>query len=169
VSTTNWRDSSTSTTTSTTTTTSNTIPEKLVDIDVIVIPVLLSDTYQVQDTRAFWNNINNNNVMLQEGDRNFDIMARANEILSFPTTSNARAKKMWTEYLESELTTAKGQGFNVLETGVTLTVKKNGRILRRATGLPPWGDLIATMEVMDGSQFGMPGDFQKYTGPPSIK
>jgi hypothetical protein len=133
----------------------NSIPEKLIDSDVIVVPVLLSETNQVQDTKAFWNN-----VVAEEGDRNFDL-SRANQVVSFPTGP----KTMWTEYLESEMTTAKGQGFDVLETGITLTVKKNGRILRRATGLPPWFDLISTMEVMDGSRFGMPGDSQKYGGP----
>jgi hypothetical protein len=132
----------------------NSLPEKLIDSDVIVVPVLLSESNQVQDTKAFWNN-----VQAEEGDRNLDI-SRANELVSFPTGAN----KMWTEYLQSELTTAKGQGFDVLETGITLIVKKNGRILRRATGLPPWGDLIDNLEVMDGSRFGMPGDSKKYGG-----
>jgi len=33
-------------------------------------------------------------------------------------------------------------GFDVLSKGITITVKKNGRILRRATGLPPFGDFM---------------------------
>ena len=70
----------------------------------------------------------------------------------------------WETYLKSEIETAQGQGFDVLQKGVTIIVKKNGRILRRATGLPPWGDLIATMEVADGSRFGMPGDSERYGG-----
>jgi hypothetical protein len=64
--------------------------------------------------------------------------------------------------LESELATLKKQGFDPVTKGFTITVKKNGRILRRASGLPPWDALIGTMEVMDGSKFGMPGDSDKY-------
>ena len=70
----------------------------------------------------------------------------------------------WEEYLKSEIQTALDQGFDVLEKGFTITVKKNGRILRRATGMPQWGNLIGSMEVMDGSKFGMPGDSEKYGG-----
>lgn len=49
-----------------------------------------------------------------------------------------------------------------MEKGVNIIVKKNGKILRRSTGLPKWADLIQAMEVMDGSKFGMPGDSEKY-------
>lgn len=43
-----------------------------------------------------------------------------------------------------------------------IVIKKNGRILRRTTGQPPWRELIGTMDVMDGNKFGMPGDSAKY-------
>lgn len=138
----------------------NIIPEKLVEVDVIVVPVLLEavDDGKVvaRDTRSFW----------KEGiqpdpevDKNFDI-TRADPVIAFPIGNN-----QWSEYLESEIETAAGQGFDVLEKGITLTVKKNGRILRRATGQPPFPDLIGTMEVMDGGRFGMPGDSERYGGP----
>merc|ERR1712157_637309 len=55
-------------------------------------------------------------------------------------------------------------GFDVLSKGITIIVKKNGKILRRATGSPKWADLIESMEVLDGSRFGMPGDKAKYGG-----
>ena len=71
----------------------------------------------------------------------------------------------WIDYLNSDIETASTQGFDVLQKGITLTIKKNGKVLRRATGLPPFGDLIGTMEVMDGSKFGMPGDSERYGGP----
>jgi hypothetical protein len=41
-------------------------------------------------------------------------------------------------------------------------VKKDGRALRRATGKPPWSQQVQTMEVLDGSKFGIPGDDEKY-------
>jgi hypothetical protein len=138
---------------------SNTIAERLVATDVIVVPVLLvsdgrNGKVVVGDTRECWNN----QVEAGPTDRNFDI-DRANSVLAFP-----RGNPQWTEYLESDINTAKGQGFDVLTKGITLTVKKNGRILRRSTGLPPWPELIGTMEVLDGSRFGMPGDTEKYGG-----
>ena len=56
----------------------------------------------------------------------------------------------------------------MLKKGVCIIIKKNGRILRRATGQPQWSGLLGTMEVLDGSKFGMPGDsekYEKYGGP----
>ena len=137
----------------------NIIPEKLAEVDVVLVPVLLEKKNQnivVGDTRSFWKE---GVEAVSENDRNFDIN-RANNVVSFPQGPNA-----WFDYLKSDIDTASTQGFDVLEKGITLTVKKNGKILRRTTGLPPFGDLIGTMEVMDGSKFGMPGDSEKYGGP----
>eukprot|EP00429_Kryptoperidinium_foliaceum_P017827 CAMPEP_0176029114 /NCGR_PEP_ID=MMETSP0120_2-20121206/14301_1 /TAXON_ID=160619 /ORGANISM="Kryptoperidinium foliaceum, Strain CCMP 1326" /LENGTH=354 /DNA_ID=CAMNT_0017362335 /DNA_START=1 /DNA_END=1065 /DNA_ORIENTATION=- len=134
----------------------NILPQKLLDTDIVVVPILLSNTgssFSVGDTKAAWNA-----VEAQEGDRNMDTQ-RANDVVAFPISPAA-----WETYLKSELDTAVGQGFDVLDKGITIIVKKNGRILRRATGLPPWGDMIATMEVADGSKFGMPGDSERYGG-----
>jgi hypothetical protein len=136
----------------------NVIPDKLQETDVIVVPVLLSESEKsmsVADTRAFWKEVEAGS----EQDRNFDL-TRADSVVAFP-----KGFRLWKEYLESDFETATKQGFEVLEKGITLTVKKNGRILRRATGQPAWGDLIGAMEVLDGSKFGMPGDSEKYGGP----
>ncbi|OEU16412.1 hypothetical protein FRACYDRAFT_239006 [Fragilariopsis cylindrus CCMP1102] len=129
----------------------NTFPEKLLEVDMVIVPVLLENLSSnngkknqkvvVGDTRGFWTN---GIEADPETDRNFDI-SKADSVISFPTGSN-----QWSEYLKSEIETAATQGYDVLEKGITLTVKKNGKILRRATGLPPFGDLIGTMEVMDG-------------------
>ena len=156
----------------------NTLPRQLQACDVVVVPVLMEEnsdkkktTTSVVDTASFWNQLHHDtNLAASEEDessssssnknvgRNFDIQ-RAASVIHFPRGTTA-----WQEYLQSEIDTAQKQGFNVLEKGITLTIKKNGKILRRATGLPPWGDLISTMEVMDGSKFGMPGDDEKYGG-----
>lgn len=110
--------------------------------------------FEVGDTRICWLN-----TVPEEDDRTF-VIERANNIVSFPVGNAA-----WTEYLESEIETCKTHGFDVINKGFTIVVKKNGRILRRATGQPQWGGFIETMEVMDGSKFGMPGDSEKYGGP----
>lgn len=136
----------------------NLIPERLVETDVIVVPVLISgsgDDYVVGDTKEFWKSVE---AGLEE-DRNFDI-SQSDSVIAFPRGNGA-----WLDYLQEDINTASGQGFDVLEKGITLTVKKNGKILRRATGLPDWANLIGAMEVMDGSAFGMPGDSEKYGGP----
>lgn len=133
----------------------NNLPQLLEQVDVIIVPVLLMESdYRVGDTQACWQA-----TTPTDGDQNFDI-TRANNVIAFPTGNRA-----WFEYLESEIDTAKKQGFDVLQKGFTIFVKKNGRILRRATGQPQWSGMIETMEVMDGSRFGMPGDSEKYGGP----
>ena len=53
-------------------------------------------------------------------------------------------------YLKQELETARSQGFDPVEKGLVIVVKKNGRVLRRLTGQPPWSSLVGTMEVADG-------------------
>jgi len=134
----------------------NTLAQSLADVDVVVIPVLLegNDGQTVGDTKSAWVN-----SAPSESDRNFD-PTRSDPVIAFPVSPSS-----WAEYLSPEVETAQGQGFDVLEKGFTITVKKNGRILRRATGLPQWANMIGTMEVMDGSRFGMPGDTEKYGGP----
>lgn len=136
----------------------NILPQRLQDVDVVLVPVLLEGQKSkivVGDTQSYWKN----EVLPTDTDRNFDIN-RANNVIAFPQNSNK-----WLDYLKFDIDTASKQGFDVVSKGITLTVKKNGKILRRATGLPPFGDLIGTMEVMDGSKFGMPGDGERYGGP----
>lgn len=134
----------------------NIIPEKLAESEVVVVPVLLKgndDKISAVETKDFWLAVD-----ADEKNRNFDI-ARSNQVVAFPRDSPA-----WTDYLKSEIETASGQGFDVMDKGITITVKKNGRILRRATGQPPFTDFLGMMEVMDGSKFGMPGDSERYGG-----
>lgn len=120
----------------------------------MVVPVLLDEDFNVVETKAAWRS-----SQPGDSDRNFD-SSRADGVVSFPSVLG-----MWQQYLDSDIKTAQGQGFDVLQKGITITVKKNGRILRRATGLPPFGDYIGAMEVADGSKFGMPGDSERYGGP----
>eukprot|EP00581_Thalassiosira_minuscula_P014451 CAMPEP_0183734388 /NCGR_PEP_ID=MMETSP0737-20130205/43684_1 /TAXON_ID=385413 /ORGANISM="Thalassiosira miniscula, Strain CCMP1093" /LENGTH=339 /DNA_ID=CAMNT_0025967859 /DNA_START=50 /DNA_END=1064 /DNA_ORIENTATION=+ len=132
----------------------NTLPSALAGVDIVIVPVLLGEDYKVIESKTAWRN-----AEPSENDRNFE-STRADEVVAFPDVLN-----MWNDYLKSDVETAQGQGFDVLEKGITITVKKNGRILRRATGLPPFGDFIGAMEVADGSRFGMPGDSERYGGP----
>lgn len=133
----------------------NSLPTALAGVDIIVVPVLLQNDFSIDEsTKKAWNE-----AEPTSDDRNFD-STRANNIVCFP-----KGLRMWEEYLKSDIETASGQGFDVLQKGITVTVKKNGKILRRATGLPPFGDYIGTLEVADGSKFGMPGDSERYGGP----
>lgn len=133
----------------------NTIPNALAGVDTVIVPVLLNKNGEAVDSKNAWRNAKPN-----AGDRNFN-SNRANKIVAFPTSF-----ANWNQYLKSDIETAKGQGFDVLTKGITITVKKNGKILRRATGLPPYGDFIGMMEVADGNRFGsMPtGDSELYDG-----
>jgi len=98
----------------------NTIPSALAGVDTIVVPVLLDGKCQAVDARDAWRN-----ATPGSGDRNFDA-SRANEIVAFPVGFAS-----WNQYLKSDVETARKQGFDVLEKGITITVKKNGRILIR--------------------------------------
>ena len=138
----------------------NTLVRGLEASDVILVPVLLlsssptrnGDNYSVGETASAWLQ-----TTPAAEDRNFDAR-RASRVVAFPQGSAS-----WSDYLRPELETAAvKQGFDVVSKGITIVVKKNGRILRRATGQPQFEGLIETMEVMDGSRFGMPGDDEKY-------
>lgn len=137
---------------------SNNLAERLASVNIVVVPVLLNDSPQkkisVGDSRFSWRSI-----LPGESDRNFD-PTRSDTVIAFPWSYIS-----WMEYLQADIETAKSQGFDVLQNGITILVKKNGKILRRATGLPRWTELIESMEVLDGSRFGMPGDSEKYGGP----
>ena len=124
--------------------------------DLVLVPVLLEkadkESTRVGDTAECWMTTE----AVEDRDRNFDV-SNAESVVAFP-----RGPAAWADVLEPEVNTAFGQGFDVLEKGITLILKKNGKILRRATGQPQWAGLLGTMEVMDGSKFGMPGDDEIY-------
>lgn len=111
----------------------NTLPSALLGVDIVIVPVLLNEECQFVDARSAWVN-----AKPSGDDRNFD-STRANEVIAFPNEYDFAS---WNEYLKSDIDTAKGQGFDILNKGITITVKKNGKILRRATGLPPYGDFV---------------------------
>lgn len=144
----------------------NTLPEAIEGADLIVVPVLLSSNTSVGDTKAAWRETtvpagssSSASASASDENRNFDVK-RADNVVAFPWNNGP-----WMEYLKSDIETAEKQKFDVLSKGITLTVKKNGKILRRATGKPRWAELVGTMEVLDGSKFGMPGDSANYGGP----
>jgi len=135
----------------------NTLVEALEASDVVIVPVLLEqqagEIRAGSTTETAWQS-----TVPTETDRNFDL-TRSNSVVAFPSGQGP-----WSEYLMSEIQTCEKQGFDVMEKGFTITIKKNGRILRRATGQPQWNAFLQTMEVLDGSKFGMPGDSEKYGG-----
>lgn len=146
----------------------NNLPALLMNSDFIVVPVLLDNDYKIQDTKSFWNT---KVEPIEDVDRNFNINY-ADSVIAFPPAFSGA----WAEYLKSDIETAvKTQKFDVYGKGITITVKKNGRILKRTTGQPPWNYFVGLMgsddgstapiEVLDGSKFGMPGDSEKYETP----
>ena len=98
----------------------NTLPSALAGVDIVIVPVLLDNECNVVDVKSAWRNASPG-----PNDRNYD-SARADEIVAFPVGLST-----WNEYLKSDIETAKKQGFDVMDKGITITVKKNGRILRR--------------------------------------
>lgn len=141
----------------------NILPQRLAEANVVVIPVLLTMDYDYDNynnygnygesyllvsegTKNFWNNLQAfdlyDDTLRPEYGRNFDI-TRANEIIAFP-----RGVMRWSDYLEQEIDKVTKQGYDVLEQGITITMKENGKIMGRATpGLPQWKDLIGTSYI----------------------
>lgn len=133
----------------------NNLVDGLIEAETIVVPVVLepnegSIKLVVGDSLKIWRS-----TQPRDGDRNFDVH-RADSVVAFPAFY-----PQFTDYLQAEIETCQSQGFDVLTKGFVLVIKKNGKILRRATGQPPLPDLIGTMQVMDRN-FGMPGDSEKY-------
>ncbi|EEC47945.1 predicted protein [Phaeodactylum tricornutum CCAP 1055/1] len=137
----------------------NSLPQALSEAEVVIVPVLLQRNgetdWRVGDVKSRWSA-----TEPTDSDRNMDV-TRADEVVAFP-----RSPGPWIDYLRDEIATAQSQGFDVLQKGFIIVVKKNGRILRRATGQPPFDELVSNMEVLDGSKFGMPGDDEKYSSKP---
>ena len=131
----------------------NTLAAQIDAVDLVVVPALVDSTGAVNDASACWRS-----TTADEGDRNFDL-ERSAAVVAFP-----RGPQAWETYLKQELETARSQGFDPVEKGLVIVVKKNGRVLRRLTGQPPWSSLVGTMEVADGSKFGMPGDDERLKG-----
>ena len=129
----------------------NTLAAQIDAVDLVVVPALVDASGAVNDAGACWRS-----TTADEGDRNFDL-ERSADVIAFP-----RGAQAWETYLKQELETARSQGFDPVEKGLVIVVKKNGRVLRRLTGQPPWSSLVGTMEVADGSKFGMPGDDERY-------
>jgi hypothetical protein len=98
----------------------NTLPSALAGVDIVIVPVSLDKECKVVDVKSAWRNASPG-----PNDRNYD-SARADEIVAFPVGLSS-----WNDYLKSDIETAKKQGFDVLDKGITIIVKKNGRILRR--------------------------------------
>merc|ERR1712238_190180 len=81
----------------------NDLPAALSEVDLVVVPALLNDKYEVENVKEAWRN-----AEPSESDRNFD-SKRADEVIVFPSGSAS----MWNQYLESEVETANGQGFDI--------------------------------------------------------
>lgn len=110
------------------------VADDLDRVNVIVVPALLKDgEVDVAETRSIWS-----------------------ETPPFPVLAFPALGQPWTDYLSKEIETAKSQKIDPEVKGLGIYLKKNGRILRRATGQPDWATFVGTMEVMDGSQFGSP-------------
>uniref|UniRef100_A0A7S3K3R9 Uncharacterized protein n=1 Tax=Aureoumbra lagunensis TaxID=44058 RepID=A0A7S3K3R9_9STRA len=118
------------------------VDRALSQVSVRIIPILIDESGRVDVDRG--------TILWRQAQKEKDTTV-SNSIVDFPVLSTP-----WTEYLNSEIATAKSQGFNVLQSGIGIYIKKNGRVLRRATGLPNWDQFIGTMDVMDGNQFGRP-------------
>ena len=69
-------------------------------------------------------------------------------ILDAPYIGQPTQLNVWRRYLTKEVDQAKAQGTpDILEQGLVLAVRRDGKISRRGVGIPPWKSLIEELEV----------------------
>ena len=120
----------------------------------IVVPLPLesttSDSTRAGDTAAHWKET----TPVENRDHNFHL-TRADVIVGFP-----RGPSAWAEFLELEVHTMTGQGFDVIKKGLTIILKKNGKMGNRLATVV-W---FAWDNTSVDCKFGMLGDNERYEG-----
>lgn len=66
-----------------------------------------------------------------------------------------RGPEAWGRWLSAEVETAVKQGMDVQANGITIAIKKSGKIGKRSTSVPSWPGLVDTLQITDAN-FGMP-------------
>ncbi|KAG8457084.1 hypothetical protein KFE25_009844 [Diacronema lutheri] len=66
-----------------------------------------------------------------------------------------RGPESWGRWLAAEVQTAVSQGFDVHGSGITIAVKKSGKVGKRSTSVPSWPALVGMLRLADAN-FGMP-------------
>eukprot|EP00612_Vaucheria_litorea_P004771 CAMPEP_0171462338 /NCGR_PEP_ID=MMETSP0945-20130129/6414_1 /TAXON_ID=109269 /ORGANISM="Vaucheria litorea, Strain CCMP2940" /LENGTH=267 /DNA_ID=CAMNT_0011988841 /DNA_START=123 /DNA_END=926 /DNA_ORIENTATION=- len=59
----------------------------------------------------------------------------------------------WQEWVQSEIETAQSQGFDVLNDGFAVILKKNGKIGTRSKGFPPWDVIVGNVQARADANF----------------
>ena len=69
-------------------------------------------------------------------------------ILDAPYIGQPTQLNVWRKYLTKEVDQAKAQGTpDILDQGLVLAVRRDGKITRRGVGIPPWKSLIEELEA----------------------
>jgi hypothetical protein len=67
----------------------------------------------------------------------------------------ARGAEAWGRWIAPEIATANKQGFDVLTSGIAISIKRSGKVGLRQTNVPSWPALKETLQARD-KNFGMP-------------
>lgn len=107
--------------------------------DLVVLPVLLAADAKAVDSRGSAGGVIAADVV---GD-------------GAGVVGQTRGPDAWGDWLETEVATARKQGFDVVGKGISLVVKKSGKIAKRSTCVPDWAGLVEDLQQMDRN-YGMP-------------
>jgi hypothetical protein len=102
-----------------------TMSSLLVESDFIVVPLLLEGSGSSPE------------IVIPEAAFILGDKSDAREHLAGPISANE-----WRDYFSTEVETALGQGADVMERGLTIVIKKNGRVSNRNLSLPNWNGLV---------------------------
>ena len=100
--------------------------------ETFVIPVVLDDVVQLEEGRD----------AVAKG-----FGAPKETLMSAPYIGKPTQINVWQAYLKKEIDLAVKQGeADIVNKGLVLAVKRNGKVVRRGVGIPPWKELVDEMQ-----------------------
>lgn len=126
----------------------------LVDNEIVVVPILLDAQTAAVDPSG-----SAGGALATE----LEMLGEATADSPFALT---RGPAAWDSWLRTEVATARKQGFDAAALGLTLAVKKSGKIARRSTRVPNWREFAEELALADRN-FGMPDFGSASSGPQS--
>lgn len=110
--------------------------ESIIQNDLVIVPLAIDNTSDINSYRLSSVNIASL-VGLSEDDNTTDLTHLCDPV----------AINNWNKVIKNELLTALKQQPTALEKGITLIIKKNGKVGSRRFGVPIWESLVEDVEV----------------------
>lgn len=117
---------------------SRSISEQLTGADIVIVPLVLE---RPRDSSAESAAATGESLICGGAESQLE-EAVGQQHIALPVMLN-----QWQEWVSEEVLTAQGQGFDVLNDGFAVILKKNGRVGTRSRGCPPWNVLVGDVQA----------------------